>query len=152
MIALIPLRAVFFTASNTIAGACDAGLAAQTIALDTPVGEMTKTICDGILASVPAVQTFLNEQLGTTITVSPTLTLAGIVCSPSLDVDQARHRTPSTSTTMLFGLIVHLPAAMSAAPSAGTRCSCSQGRLGGRIPSGARRTSFVAPAAVVAVR
>ena len=147
VIALIPPWAVFFTASNTIAGACDAGLAAQTIALDTPVGEMTKTICDGILASVPAVQTLLNEQLGTTITVSPTLTLADInakLAEVPLDVDQACATAYTVNFwmfTMLFGLIVHLPAAMSAWHLLGRYTMLMQAKdaLGGRVPSSSKK-------------
>ena len=58
---LIPIWTMFYVASSTVDAACDAGAAAGAINMNTPVGEVTKSIQGGILEGSKWVSSKLGD-------------------------------------------------------------------------------------------
>lgn len=116
---LIPPWAVFYAATETTAVACDVALETRFLALETPVGEVAKSIADGIIAGIPQLCTFLEAK--TALACPADVPLDGYelrlerLDDFDLDLDKACGAAYTLNfwmKTMLFGLLVHLPAAM----------------------------------------
>ena len=78
------------TTCREAAGACDVALTTRYLDLNTPLGDVTKAICDGILQAVYAIQGLLQDKVPSLGIEQPATmyTLPELGELP-LDVDQA---------------------------------------------------------------
>jgi len=117
---LIPFWTFFyFAVTQPVKAACEAyAEGAAAVALPLPVGEMTSAIADGILYGIPVVCDFVPWLCGAIGTVPSTYwsSIEELSQYP-VDLDKACEVAIGVDywmKVMLFGLILHLPAAMSA--------------------------------------
>jgi len=111
VVVLIPIWGLAYVGSSTVSAACDVRGAENFINMHTNVGEVTKSVSDGLLKGGAWIEEKLGLEAPSFDVGLDELKKQYIDWEVACDTAEGVH---FWTKTMLFGLLIHLPAAMTA--------------------------------------